>query len=139
MTLRKWLDLRVLSLLFVLLHGTTVVVLSIPPPPPGLRGDKPDAQADQALSAWVSVAATLGLPAAPTEAVLRQALPMWSGLLGSLQAPLRPYARLVGAQQSWRMFGMVPDRVATVEIDVRSPDGNAAPAMPDAMRFDAKP
>lgn len=117
-TPRRWPDLRALSLVFVLLHGLTVLVLSVPPPPPGLRGDKPDPQTERALSAWVGVAAGLGLPREAVDSAMRQALPAWSRLLGAVQAPLRPYARLVGANQSWRMFGVVSDKVATVEIDV---------------------
>lgn len=118
--------LRALSLAFALVHGATVLVLSVPPPPRGLRGDAPNRQSDEALAAWVSLADDLGLPAQQVDATMRALLPAWSGLLDAIQAPLRPYADLVGARQSWRMFGVVPDRVTRIEIDAQV-DGGAVP------------
>lgn len=115
-----WRDRRVWTLLFVLSHGAFVVLLSIPPPPPGLRGDAPDPNSEAALLSWVSLAGAMGLPEQRTEQLLRGALPAWTIVLTSAQRPLRPYADLVGAQQSWRMFGVVPDHVASIEIDVKT-------------------
>jgi hypothetical protein len=116
-------DRRALTLAFVLFHGAAVAVLSIPPPPPGLRGDEHDPQTERSLSTWIALASSLGLPRSAVESGLRSALPAWAALLQTVQAPLRPYADLVGAQQSWRMFGTVPARVASVEIDAQTPEG----------------
>jgi hypothetical protein len=120
-------DRRALTLVFVLFHGAAVALLSIPPPPPGLRGDEPDPQTERSLSTWVALASSLGLPREAVDSGLRAALPAWATLLGAVQAPLRPYADLVGAQQSWRMFGTVPAQVASIEIDAIGPDGRWAP------------
>jgi transposase len=119
--LRSWLpDLRAVAVLF---HVVAVVVLSIPVPPPTLRGEKEDARTKELLAPWGDAAEAVGIPRETLYAAIAGFTKVEAAALGAARTPLAPYARLVGAQQGWLMFGSVDTEAARIELHVRT--GNA--------------
>lgn len=102
----------------VLFHVAAVIGLSIPAPPPGLRGGRPNPTTEASIARWVDVAASLGLPRASVDRAVRSVSAAQLSAVSAIRAVFSPYARLVGAKQSWLMFGTVPTRCARLEIDV---------------------
>lgn len=113
---------RHLLALFVLFHAASVVVLSIPVPPPDVRGERAGRR-NEALDAWAAVGAAVGVPPEAFSSGLAAVTRAEAALLRVVRAPFVPYADLTGAEQSWLMFGSVKDRVAVLEIEVRSGEG----------------
>jgi hypothetical protein len=108
---------------FFAFHAAAVVFLSIPPPPPGLASGAAGAEVDRSVDAWAGVAEQLGLPAHSFRWILASAAGFEGTALDVARAAFLPYADLVGAGQSWRMFGKVPTDCARLEIDVDAGSG----------------
>lgn len=121
----SWLpDLRAAAVLF---HVVAVLVLSIPVPPPALRGEKQDERTKRLLAPWGDTAERIGIPRETLFGAIAAFTTTEAAVLGTLRAPLVPYARLVGAQQGWLMFGSVDEEVARLELHVRTGDGPWTP------------
>jgi hypothetical protein len=113
-------NLRAAAILF---HLATILVLSIPVPPPALRGELPDPRTEAMLVPWGEAAESIGVPRACLFSGIRAFTSIEAAALGVLRAPLRPYARLVGAEQGWLMFGSVSRDPARLEILVKTAEG----------------
>jgi hypothetical protein len=116
----SWLQhLRAAAVLF---HVSVIVVLSIPVPPPQIRGEKVDPRTEAALAPWGDAVEVVGIPREILFSSIQRFTRAEATALGWLRAPLRPYARLVGAEQGWLMFGSVAREVARLEILVKTGD-----------------
>lgn len=112
-----------ITALAVAFHVAAVVLLAIPAPPPGMRGKGSHAATDRAVASWARAAAAIGVPRPAFDAALEGVSSAQLALYGAVRVVFQPYARLVGAGQSWLMFGTVPDQVHRLEIDVHTADG----------------
>jgi hypothetical protein len=117
MTNPSWLrNLRAAAVLF---HLSAVAVLSIPVPPPGLRGEKEDPFTEKQLAGWGDAVELVGIPRGVLFTVVKRVAAAEYAVLTSVRTPLRSYAKLVGSEQGWLMFGTVAEDVARLEILVQ--------------------
>ncbi|MEM6927049.1 MAG: hypothetical protein AAF602_08985 [Myxococcota bacterium] len=110
---------RTLVALFVVFHIVAVAVLAIPTP----GHDAYDATRYPRVVKTLDTLEAAGVPRTWSEWAVNDAWPMLRRGIHTLEAPFRPYARLVGARQSWRMFASVKRAMGRIEVDVHDADG----------------
>ncbi len=123
--------LRPLTAAFVLYHAATVVLLSVPAPS-GARSDAVwnDPFTRKQVLGWLGWLVDAGVFESP-DALFSAARAASVAVMDArelLLSPFAPYARAVGANQSWQMFATLNDEPARLSVELRwAQDGEWEP------------